>query len=334
MSLDLSTKYLGLDLSNPLVASSSPLTGDLEAIRRMEESGLAAVVMPSLFEEQLERDEQAVRQLIQVGTESFREVLATLPELDDYNSGPAGYLRQIGRAKAAVSIPVIGSLSGSAPGEWARHARLIEEAGADALELNIYFVATDPDATAAQVEGRYLDLVGSVAEAVTIPLAVKLGPYFSSLPNLAHRLVEAGADGLVLFNRFLQPEIDLGALRVSPHLHLSTPAELRLPLRWIAILRPQLSASLAGTGGVHSAEDVIKLLLAGADVAMTASALLRHGPGRVLSLLDGLRGWLEERGYTSVAQIRGRLSLRNCPDPAAFERANYIRTIAANAGVP
>jgi dihydroorotate dehydrogenase (fumarate) len=329
MSVDLSTKYLGLCLSNPLVAAASPLTGDLDALRRMEEAGAAAVVLPSLFEEQLERDELAIRELLTVGREGFAQVLARLPELDEYNAGPAGYLRHIKRAKAAVSIPVIGSLSGAMYGDWTRHARLIEEAGADALELGVYSVATDPDATAGAVESRYVDLVAAVAEATTIPVAVKLGPYFSSLPNLARRLIAVGADGLVLFNRFLQPDINLESLQVSPHLALSTSAELRLPLRWIAILRPQVSASLAGTTGVHTAEDVIKLVLAGADAVMTASALFRHGPSHFRVLLNGLRSWLEDKGWDSIAPIKGSLSMRNCPDPSAFERANYVRAIAS-----
>jgi dihydroorotate dehydrogenase (fumarate) len=295
----------------------------------MEEAGAAAVVLPSLFEEQLERDELAVRQLLQAGPEDFARILARLPELDDYNAGPAGYLRHIQRAKAEVSIPVIGSLSGTASGDWTRHARLIEEAGADALELNAYFVATDLEATAAEVEGRYVELVAAVAEATTIPMAVKLGPYFSALPHLARCLIAAGADGLVLFNRFLQPDVDVARLQVEAHLDLSTRAELRLPLRWIAILRPQLSASLAGTGGVHTAEDVVKLILAGAEAVMTASALLRHGPSHFRVLLDGLRSWLEDKTYDSLAPVRGCLSVRNCPDPSAFDRANHLRAITS-----
>ncbi len=329
MSVNLSTTYLGLNLRNPLVAAASPLTGDLDALRRMEEAGAAAVVLPSLFEEQLERNALAIRRLLTAGPEEFAEVLGRLPELDGYNTGPPGYLRHIKRAKAAVSIPVIASISGSADGDWTGHARLMEEAGADAVELNVYFVPSDPDATAAAVESRYIDMVAAIAEATTIPLAVKLGPYFSSLPNLAHRLIEAGADGLVLFNRYLQPEIDTTSLQASPHLALSTPDELRLPLRWIAILRPQTTASLAGVSGVASAEDVVKLILAGADVAMTASALLRHGPAHFRALLDGLRSWMEERTYDSLATIKGSLSAANSPDPSAFERANYVRAITS-----
>jgi dihydroorotate dehydrogenase (fumarate) len=329
MSVDLSTTYLGLNLKNPLVAAASPLTGDLDAVCRMEEAGAAAVVLPSLFEEQLTRDALAIRQLVAVGPDGFAEILAQLPELDDYNTGPAGYLRHIKRAKAALSIPVIASLSGSGNGDWTRHAWLLEESGADALELNVYFVPTDPDVTAIEVESRYIDLVAAVIEATTIPVAVKLGPYFSSLPNLARRLIEAGADGLVLFNRYLQPDIAPAEYQVHPHLALSTPDELRLPLRWIAILRSQMSASLAGTSGVHTAEDAVKLVLAGADAVMTASALLCYGPSYFRVLLDGLSRWLEDHSRDSLASIKGDLSARNSPDPSAYERANYVRAITS-----
>src|SRR5262245_28726396 len=314
MSVDLSPTYLGLGLTNPIVAAASPLAGGLDALRRREEAGAAAVVLPSLFQEQLERDALAVRQLLTAGPEGFERILARLPELDDYNTGSAGYLRHLKRAKAALSIPVIASVSGSANGDWTRHAPLLEEAGADALERNGYCVPTGPEATAEAVESRYIDLAAAVAEATTIPVAVKLGPYFSALPNLARRLVEIGADGLVLFNRYLQPEIDLEGLRVAPHLALSTPDELRLPLRWIAILRPLLSASLAGTSGVHTAEDVVKLILAGADAVMTASALLRHGPDHLRVLLDGLNTWLADRSYDSLSSLKGALSGHGGPD--------------------
>jgi len=329
MTVDLRTTYLGLELLNPLVASASPLTGHLEFLLQMQEAGVAAVVMPSLFEEQLERDELAVRGYFESGTDQFVNTLSELPELDLYNTGPAKYLREIKRAKEALSIPVIGSLNGAGLGSWARHAQLLEEAGADAVELNVYFVPTDPLATAVQVEERYLDLVAAVRGAVTVPLAVKLGPYFSSLPNFARRLVEVGANGLVLFNRFLQPDIALETLQISPRLALSTSTELRLPLRWIAILRPQLAISLAASTGVQTSEDVLKLLLVGADVTMTTSALLRHGPDYLRTLLDGLPIWLDEKGYRSIKQMKGSLSLRNCSDPAAFERANYVNMLAS-----
>jgi dihydroorotate dehydrogenase (fumarate) len=329
MSVDLRTTYLGLELRNPVVASASTMTGHLKILEQMEEAGAAAVVMPSLFEEQLERDEQAVRRYFDFGLNQFVKTLSDLVELDLYNMGPPNYLREIQRAKKALSIPVIASVNGGGLGGWARHAELLEEAGADAVELNVYFVPTDPHATAAQVEQRYLDLVAAVREAVTIPLAVKLGPYFSSLPNVARRLVEIGADGLVLFNRYFEPDVALETLQVNPRLTLSTSAELRLPMRWIAILRPQLSISLAASTGVHTPEDVLKALLVGADVAMTASALLQHGPGHIRTLLDGVRTWLDASGYSSIGQVTGKLCRRNDADPSAFERANYVRLIAS-----
>ena len=330
MTIDLATTYLGLALKNPIVASASPLTGHLDSLRQLEEAGAAAVVLPSLFEEQLERDELAVRLYFELGMDHFVKALALEPELDEYNKGPASYLAEIKRAKKAISIPVIAGLNGAGVGNWARHAALLEEAGADAVELNAYFVPTDPEATAAQVEDRYLELVTSVRQAVTIPLAVKLGPAFTSLPNFARRLVDAGANGLVLFNRFVQPDIALDTLEINTRLALSTSAEVRLPLRWIAILRPQLSISLAASTGVEMTDDVLKLLLVGADVTMTASALLRHGPGYVRTLVDGLALWLRQKGHRSVADIKGRLSMRNCPDPSAFERANYLKMIATS----
>jgi dihydroorotate dehydrogenase (fumarate) len=331
MSIDLRTNYLGLELRNPLIASASPLTGRLDILRQMEDAGAAAVVMPSVFEEQFEQEELIVRRLIQRGSDSSEEVLAELFELDAYNTGPASYLAQIKHAKKALSIPVIASINGGRSGDWARHAQLLEEAGADAVELNVYFVPTDADVTGAQVEQCYLEITAAVQEVLTIPLAVKLGPYFSSLPNLARRLVaDVGVEGLVLFNRYMQLDIALETLQVSPRLTLSNSEELTPPLRWIAILRPQLSASLAASTGVHTADDVFKLLLVGADAVMTTSALLRHGPAYVGTLLAGLEVRLEEKGYRSVAQMKGMLSQENCPDRAAFERANYIKMLATS----
>ncbi|MFO0959800.1 MAG: dihydroorotate dehydrogenase-like protein [Isosphaeraceae bacterium] len=332
MSVDMSTAYLGLTLKNPVVVSACTMTGKLDALKRFEDSGAAAVVLPSLFEEQIEHEEMAIQKFYERGSESFPEALSYFPELEDHNSASELYLDHVAASKAALGIPVIGSLNGTSPGGWVRHARSIQEAGADALELNIYFVATDPDETSAQVESRYLNLVTEVRRAVTIPLAVKIGPFFSSLPNMAHRLAESGADGLVLFNRFLQPDIDLETLKVEPHLVLSTADELRLPLRWMAILRPRLRCSLAATGGVHTAADVLKLLLAGADVAMVASSLYKHGPGHIRNLLEGARAWLEEREYESVNQMKGSLSQANAPDPSAFERSNYIKTLVSYTG--
>ncbi|MGP0068234.1 MAG: dihydroorotate dehydrogenase-like protein [Isosphaeraceae bacterium] len=327
MNVDLTTRYLGLALANPLVISACSLTGNLDSLRRLEDAGAAAAVMPSLFEEQIEHDEMAIHRFYEHGAESFPEALSYFPELDNYNTGPDAYLRHIEEAKRSLSIPVIGSLNGTSTGGWVRYGRMIQEAGADALELNVYHVETDPFQTSNDVESRYVDLVEAVRKVVAIPLAVKLGPFFSSLPNIALRLTQAGANGLVLFNRFLQPDIDLETLRVAPNLVLSTSRELRLPLRWIAILRAHFHNSLAATTGVHTAEDAIKLLLAGADVTMIASALYQHGPNHFRTLLDGIHAWMVEKEYPSVSKMKGSLSLINAPDPAAFERANYIKTL-------
>ena len=329
MSADLRTTYLGLELRNPLVASSSPLTGNIATLRALEDAGVAAVVLPSLFEEQIEHEEVDLHLLLEHGTYGFGEALTFFPELDDYNTGPGSYIDHLAHAKAALRIPVIASLNGYSDGGWVRYARLAEEAGADALELNVYHVETDPETTAADVEERTLALVGSVRAAVEIPLAVKVGPFYSAFANMARRLADAGADGLVLFNRFLQPDIDLDGLTVEPRAWLSAPEELRLPLRWIAILRGRVDASLAGTSGVHTADDALKLLLVGADAVMTASALLRRGPGAVPELLAGVQRWLDEREYTSVEQAKGSLSQISCPDPAAFERGNYMRALTS-----
>jgi dihydroorotate dehydrogenase (fumarate) len=332
MGVDLRTRYLGLELKNPLVVSACPLSGKVEMLRRLEEAGAAAAVLPSLFEEQIVHEQMEAYEYYEDPANSFGEALSYFPEVEDYNSGPDPYLRLIEEARKAVSMPIIGSLNGTSRGGWVRYAKLIQEAGADALELNVYFVAIDPHQSAADVEARYLDLVEAVRESISIPLAVKIGPYFSSLPNMAWRLMGSGADGLVLFNRFLQPDIDLETMAVTPNLVLSTSEELRLPLRWIAILRGFTDLSLAATTGVHAAEDVLKLLLAGADVTMIASALLKHGPGHLTTLLEGVRSWLEEKEYTSVEQMKGSLSQKNSPNPEAFERANYIKTLTSFIG--
>ncbi len=329
MSVDLSTRYLSLELASPLVASPSPLGHDLVMLQRLEDAGAAAVVLPSLFEEQIEHEAFEVHQILETGSESFGEALTYFPELDDYNTGTGPYLDHLSQAKELLSIPVIASLNGSSPGGWVRYAKQIQDAGADALELNVYFVATDPAVTSAEVEERYLELVRSVRAVVSIPLAVKVAPYFSSTANMAARLVEAGADGLVLFNRFVQPSIDLETLTVVPEVHLSTSAELLLPLRWIAILRGRIAASLAATSGVHSPEDVLKLLLAGADVTMTTSAILRDGPERMRELVIGLRALLEKGEYESVEQLKGSMSQASCPDPEAFERSQYMRALTS-----
>ena len=278
MTPDLRSNYLGLELKSPLVASASPLTGNIDSLRRLEEAGAAAVVLPSLFEEQIEHDQTIVDLVLERGAESFGEALTYFPEMDDYNTGPDSYVEHVALAKTALSIPVIASINGVTPGGWVRYAELLQQAGADAIELNVYAVETDLYASAASVEDRTLRLVSRVHSALTVPLAVKVGPYYTAFANTASRLADAGAAGLVLFNRFLQPDIDLETMTVKPELHLSSNEEMQLPLRWIAILRGRVAASLAATSGVQSGEDVVKLLLAGADAVMLASALLRQGP--------------------------------------------------------
>jgi dihydroorotate dehydrogenase (fumarate) len=327
MTPDLRTTYLGLELTNPLVVSASPLSGSLDTLRRLEEAGAAAVVMQSLFEEQVEHEELHVHHVLEEGSWTQPEACAYFPELDDYNTGPRAYLDHLQASRSALEIPVIGSLNGSSAGGWVRYARLMEEAGAQALELNAHVVPTHPSLTGAEVEARYLELVAAVRAATSVPLAVKIGPYFSSLPDMARRLVQAGADGLVLFNRFLEPDIDLDALEVVPTLHLSSPEELRLPLRWIAVLRGRVGCSLAATTGVHSTGDALKVLLAGADVAMMAAALLLHGPRQLGEVREGLADWLVEREYESVAQLKGSMSQRAVRDPRVYERANYMKAL-------
>ena len=327
MSVDLRTRYLGLELANPIVASASPLTGSVDSLKRLQAAGVSAVVLPSLFEEQIEHDEMATHNLLMQGTELSPEAGGFFPEMKNYATGPDKYLRLIGDAKKALAVPVIASLNGYTPGGWTGIARQFQEAGADAIELNVYFLATSVDDSSAAVEQRYVDLVESVTRQVQIPVAVKVAPYFSAMASMAARLNKAGAKGLVLFNRFLQPDIELEDLEVAPHLVLSTSDELRLALRWIAILRGRVDASLAATGGAHTPEDLIKLLLAGADCVMLASSLLTKGPTHVGTLLRGVQGWMTEREYSSVEQLKGSLSQQSCPDPGAFERANYMKTL-------
>lgn len=324
---DLTTSYLGLALRNPLVASSSPLTGRLDDLLEIERAGAGAVVLPSLFEEQIEQDIAfaGVDDGFSVGPEA---ISGHAPPLH-LTSGPDDYLGLVENAVSSLKIPVIASLNGNTPGGWATFATLLEDAGAHAVELNIYQVAAQPDLSGTELEDRIVQLVSMVRSSVSVPLAVKLGPHFSSMSNLARRLVGVGAEGLVLFNRFYQPDIDLDTLTVEPHLTLSTSDELRFVLRWMAILRGQLPCSLAATTGVHTPEDVVKSVLAGADVAMTTSALLRHGPAHLTDLLDRVSAWFSARGYDSVAQARGSLSQQSVPDPTAFERANYAKTLAS-----
>jgi dihydroorotate dehydrogenase (fumarate) len=313
---DLRTRYLGMDLRSPLVASSSPLTGNLDGLRRLEAAGAGAVVLPSLFEEEL--------------AEAGTRPAPGPADQAGYGAGPDAYLSLVARAKQELSVPVIASLNGVSRGGWSSYATRLEEARADALELNIYYVSSWPGQSGSDVEWHYLDVVREVRQATGIPLAVKLSPYFSSLANLAGQLVEAGANGLILFNRFYQPDLDIEAMEVLPALELSTSVELRLPLRWIAILHRRHRVSLAASTGVHTATDVLKVLLAGADVTMMTSALLRNGPDHLRPLEVQVRDWMDRHGFETLDQLRGRLSQRSVPDPAAFERANYIKTLASH----
>jgi len=327
MKPNLSTKYLGLDLSSPIMPGASPLTGNLDQVRKLEDAGAPAIVMHSLFEEQIERDMGAEVAHMRRFEDVFAEAANFFPTAADYALGPEEYLGQLRRIKDAVAIPVIGSLNGTRAGRWVEYASLIERAGADALELNIYSVATDAAISGGQVREDLIEVVKEVKKGINIPVTVKLSPFFSSFSNLGRMLEGVGADGLVMFNRFFQPDIDLEALEVVPRLDLSTPDELRLRLRWLAILFGQVRIPMAASGGIHDPHDVVKSLLAGATVVQTVSALLKNGAGHTTKLIDGLRYWMEENEYESVAQMRGALSLANCPDPAAFERANYLKVL-------
>jgi dihydroorotate dehydrogenase (fumarate) len=329
--IGLSTTYLGLPLKNPLVCSSSPLCADLDSLRHMEDYGAAAVVLQSLFEEQIDVEGRDLDRFLEYGAESYAESLSFFPDMTRYNTGPDGYLEHVRKAKAALAIPVIASLNGTTPGGWVRYARMIEQAGADALELNIYYIPTDPKMTSGDVEQRYLDVVRAVRAQVKIPIAVKLGPFFTSLAEFARELEGAGAAGLVLFNRFYQPDFNLETLEVEPHLSLSTPEELLLRLHWVAILFDYLKADLAVTGGVHSARDVLKAMMAGARVAMMTSALLKRGIGQLAVVLSDLAEWMRDHGYQSIRQMQGSMSLWSSPDPAAFQRANYMKVLRSYA---
>ena len=329
--MDLSTNYLGLELKNPLVPSSSPLSRNLASLKRMEDSGASAIVLYSLFEEQFTMESQNLNHYLTQGIESFPEALTYFPEASEYESGPDEYMEHISKAKSSLGIPVIASLNGVSTGGWINFAKKVEEAGADALELNVYYLPTDPNLSGLEVEQIYIDILKDVKEALTIPVAMKLSPYFSSMGNMARRLEEAGADGLVLFNRFYQPDFDIENLEVVPHLLLSTSSELRLPLRWIAILYDRVEADLALTTGIHTVEDVLKGLMAGASVTMMASELLRNGVGRLNEILIDLERWLDEYEYESLSQLQGSLSQANCAEPAAFERANYMRVLSSYA---
>jgi dihydroorotate dehydrogenase (fumarate) len=324
---DLSTTYLGLRLRSPLVAGAGPLTARLDSLRALEQAGVGAVVLPSLFEEQVENEDIQAARLGDLGTDSNPEATGYFPDLGDYESVVDRYVRHVEEAKKALSIPVVASLNGETSGGWVRYARLLERAGADALELNLYGIAADMDVTGREIEDDQIELVAVVKASLSIPLAVKIGPYYSALGNQAARFVDAGADGLVLFNRFYQPDIDPGTRRVTPALELSSSAELRLPLRWTAILSGRVEASLAVTTGVHTGADAARCLLAGADAVMMTSALLKHGPEHVATVESDLVNWAAESGFESVAQLKGSVSQRNVADPAAFERANYMAAL-------
>jgi dihydroorotate dehydrogenase (fumarate) len=325
--IDLSTTYLGLKLRSPLVVSASPLSRDADGICRLEDAGASAVVLYSLFEEQLRQEEMDLEYHLNAGTESFAESLTYFPQPSEFQTGPEGYLDHIRKAKGSVSIPIIASLNGATLGGWTKFAADIERAGADAIECNIYYIPTDPRLSAEDVEKTYVEILRAVKSAVKIPVAVKLSPFFSNLTNVAHRLDEAGADALVLFNRFYQPDIDLEEMEIRPNVLLSTPQALRLPLTWIGILYGRVKTALAATGGVHAAEDVVKLLMVGANVTMMCSALMRHGVNHLRHVERELREWMEEHEYESVAQMQGSMSQIKCPDPAAFERAQYMRAV-------
>lgn len=325
--MNLNTPYLGLMLRSPLVVSANPLTERLDNLKRMEDAGAGAVVLFSLFEEQIRAERETLAHYLTYGTESYAEAPTYLPEPTHYHMGTEAYLNLIRVAKASLSIPVIASLNGTSLGGWVRFARRMQEAGADALELNLYWIPTDPLLTAADVEEQYIEVVRAVRHAVTLPIAVKLSPFFSNFSNMARRLVNAGAGALVLFNRFYQPDIDLETLDVTPNVILSTPQALRLPLTWIGLLYGRVACDLAATSGVHSGLDAAKLILAGANITMTASALLRHGIDHLRTMETELRGWMEAHEYESVEQMRGSVSQMNSADPSAFERAQYIRAL-------
>jgi dihydroorotate dehydrogenase (fumarate) len=325
--VDLTTTYLGLKLKNPLVASPSPLSEKVENVKRLEEAGIAAVVMYSLFEEQIIHESLELDHFLNRGTESFAEALTYFPNIGKYSLAPDKYIEALKKTKRAVNIPVLGSLNGVSTGGWIEYGRKIQDAGADALELNLYYLPTDINLTSTQLEDNYLKLVSDIRAEIKIPLAIKLAPFFSALPNFASRLVEAGADGLVLFNRFYQPDLDLESLDVVPNLVLSNSDELRLPLRWIAILYGKVKVDLALTSGVHTSEDAIKAIMAGANVAMTTSALLKRGTAAIQQILTGMEEWMTIREYVSVQQMRGSMSQGAVADPASFERANYMKVL-------
>jgi dihydroorotate dehydrogenase (fumarate) len=335
LMVDLKTNYLGLSLKNPLVASASPLSQKVESALRLEEAGISAIVMYSLFEEQVIQESLRLDRDLTRGTESYAEALTYLPDLSEYTNlrqysiGPESYVEQLYKLKRALSIPVIGSLNGLSNGGWIEYALKMEQAGADAVELNIYNLPTQMEVTAAELEDKYIELVQAIRATIKIPIAVKLSPFFTSLPNFAQRLVEAGINGLVLFNRFYQPDLDLEELEVVPSLVLSSSAELRLPLRWIAILYGRIQADFALTSGIHTAQDVLKATMAGASVSMLASALLKYGPEQASVILAELQEWMEVKEYESILQMKGSMSQKAVAEPVAYERANYMKVLSS-----
>jgi dihydroorotate dehydrogenase (fumarate) len=332
--MDLSTTYMGLKLKNPLVSSASPFTHRLDSMKRLEDAGLGAIVMHSIFEEQLAGEAFELEYLTTQGTESFAEALSYFPRPDSYVLGPEEYLKQIRSAKESLKIPVIASINGFTPGGWIEFARKMQQAGADAIELNVYFMATDPFQPGEMVERNYVEVLKTVRAQVKIPVAMKLSPYFSNMANIARRLDEAGANALVLFNRFYQPDLDLEKLEVWPHVELSTSSGLRLPLRWIAILYGRVKCSLAATTGIHTAEDVLKALMAGADITMLCSALYQNGLSHVATVLKDLQNWMADHDYQSVEQLKGSMSQKSVAEPAAYERANYMKTLQSFHHIP
>lgn len=325
--MDLSTTYLGLELKNPLIAGASPLSRSLDSCRELEDAGAAAIVMYSLFQEQIEYDSVLHDHYMSYGAESYAESLSYMPHHVGFPRGPDEYLEHLSDVKQAVDIPVIASLNGTSVGGWVEHAKQMQDAGADGVELNVYYVAADPEITGKEVEDRHLEILEAVKKEVTIPVAMKLGPYFSALANFANRLDDAGVDGLVLFNRFYQPDIDLELLEIVSDLQFSAPHEMRLPLRWIAILDAQIEASLAATTGVYTSSDVLKLMMAGADAAMLCATLLRNGIPSIKTILSGMREWMEDHEYQSIRQMQGSMNQVTCPNSAAFERGNYMREL-------
>jgi dihydroorotate dehydrogenase (fumarate) len=325
--MDLSTTYLGLKLKNPIVVSASPLSRSMDSMRQLEDAGVSGIVMHSLFEEQITHEAEMLDHYKSYGTESYAEALSYFPDTGDYHFAPEEYLELVAKAANKLEIPVIASINGVTPGGWTRYAKKMEEAGASALELNVYYIPTNGTMSGVDVENRYVEMLKQVHGSVKVPVAVKLSPFFSSIPNVAQRLVSEGADGLVLFNRFYQPDIDLDELDVKPGVELSNSYANRLPMRWIGILFGKLKASLAATSGIHTAEDVLKLTMAGADVTMMCSALLMHGPEYIGKVLKDLEHWMQEHEYESIEQMKGSLSHKSIAEPSAYERANYMKAL-------